>query len=188
MPNTPTGHVIWLTGLSGAGKSTIAQQLVKLYRAASINPILLDGDAVRAAINDPNWGFDTDSRRRGSYIYARLAAMLSGQGHLVIVPTISMFHEVRHWNRQHIAGYFEVYLRVSQHVRQQRDPKALYRQHQSGSNHNMAGLDLTYEEPDNPDLIIDNNGDKSDIAQIAQTIYTQFHQRFTGTANQERPE
>ncbi|GHG69362.1 putative adenylyl-sulfate kinase [Alishewanella longhuensis] len=178
MTKPETGHVIWLTGLSGAGKSTIAHHLVSLCLEHKKRPVLLDGDQVRAAIADPNWGFDIASRRRGSYIYGRLAAMLAQQGHLVIVPTISMFAEVRQWNRQHIPGYFEVYLKVTQQVRQQRDPKALYQQHQAGLNQDMAGLDLLFEEPNSPDLIINNNGDSDNIEPVARQILQQFSQVF----------
>ncbi|MFC4656925.1 adenylyl-sulfate kinase [Rheinheimera marina] len=172
------GHVLWLTGLSGAGKSTIAIELIKLYQQRGIYPVQLDGDKVRAAISDPNWQFDIASRLRGSYIYARLAAMLSEQGHLVIVPTISMFHEVRQWNRDHISRYFEVYLKVSAQVRHQRDPKQLYQRYTDGQHAQMPGLDLAIEEPQHADLVLLNEQGPDSISAISQHIFEQLNVRF----------
>ncbi len=176
-PNN-NGQVLWLTGLSGSGKSTIASALLQLYQQQGVFPVQLDGDKVRAAIADPNWQFDSASRLRGSYIYARLAAMLSEQGHLVIVPTISMFNEVRQWNRQHIEQYFEVYLKVSETVRQQRDPKLLYQKYTDGSNSQMAGMDLPIEEPSSPDLLLLNEEGVATVDTIALQIFKQLNSRY----------
>jgi len=172
LPNT--GRVLWLTGLSGAGKSTVAAEIQRLLVDSGITPLLLDGDQIRQAIADPHWGFDQQSRLMGSYRYARLAALFAGQGHLVIVPTISMFHEVQQWNRQHSPGYFEVYLRTTEQTRRNRDPKVLYKQHLQGVEVAMAGLDLSIQEPQHPDLLIDNDGDHSDVAVIARRVLQQF--------------
>ncbi|MBU1308407.1 MAG: adenylyl-sulfate kinase [Gammaproteobacteria bacterium] len=168
------GRVLWLTGLSGAGKSTIAAEIQKLLIEQGITPLVLDGDQVRRAIADPHWGFDQQSRLMGSYRYARLAALFASQGHTVIVPTISMFHEVQQWNRKHSPHYFEVYLRTTEETRRNRDPKVLYQQHKQGTEVSMAGLDLTIQEPLNPDLLIDNNGDQSVIAATVKLILQQF--------------
>lgn len=172
------GQVLWLTGLSGAGKSTIASTLVSLYKQQGIFPVQLDGDKVRAAISDPYWQFDSSSRLRGSYIYARLSAMLSEQGHLVIVPTISMFHEVRRWNREHIDQYFEVYLKVCAQVRQQRDPKQLYQSYADGHQAQMPGLDLAFEEPEAPDLVVINEQGPDTITKVSLQIFEQLNARY----------
>ncbi len=174
MSNTTAGNIIWLTGLSGAGKSTIAEKLIALFKAQNVIPVVLDGDQVRAAIQDPHWHFDEASRLRGSYIYARLASLFASQGHLVIVPTISMFEEVRQWNRLNNAGYFEVYLKTSHDVRQKRDPKQLYASHNQGKNAEMPGLDLNVELPTSPDLAIDNDGDITTADNVARQIFEAF--------------
>ncbi|WP_052749331.1 adenylyl-sulfate kinase [Rheinheimera mesophila] len=170
----PQGKVLWLTGLSGSGKSTIAaliqNHLIELGRC----PVMLDGDQIRAAIADPHWGYDNESRLIGSYRYARLASLFSSQGHIVIVPTISMFHEVQQWNRAHTPGYFEVYLRTMEQTRRSRDPKVLYRQQKQGQQQEMAGMDLHIEEPLTPDLLIDNDGDQTQIAIVANLIIDAF--------------
>lgn len=178
MSNISLGHIIWLTGLSGAGKSTIAEKLIALFKAQNITPVVLDGDMIRAAIQDPHWKFDEASRLRGSYIYARLASLFASQGHLVIVPTISMFEEVRQWSRQHNKGYFEVYLETSQEIRLRRDPKKLYASHNAGKNAQMPGLDLNIELPTSPDLAIVNNGDISTADDVAKQIVDAFSEQF----------
>lgn len=177
MSNTAKGQVIWLTGLSGARKSTIAEKLITLFKARNLTPVVLDGDQVRAAIQDPHWQFDEASRLRGSYIYARLASLFASQGHLVIVPTISMFEEVRQWNRLHNAGYFEVYLKTSQDVRRKRDPKKLYASHNQGKNAKMPGLDLNVELPTSPDLTIVNEGDITTVDSVARHIFDAFSEQ-----------
>lgn len=162
--------MLWITGLSGSGKSTIALKIRELLLAKNINPIILDGDAVREAIADPHWLYDNRSRLAGSYRYARLANMLVKQGHFVIVPTISMFHEVQQWNRENINRYCEVYLKCDEKIRKKRDPKMLYQQHETGENKHMSGLDVKIEEPLKPDLLINNNGNEKTILRIAQQI------------------
>lgn len=178
MSNSNTGQVLWLTGLSGAGKSTIAEKLIVLFKERGNVPIVLDGDQIRAAIDDPHWLFDEESRLRGSYIYARLASLFASQGHLVIVPTISMFEQVRNWNRKHNTNYFEVYLETSQQVRLNRDPKKLYESHSQGKNAHMPGLDLNIEIPEAPDLTINNNGDITTADEVAKRIFDAFCEQF----------
>lgn len=174
MESISKGSVLWLTGLSGSGKTTIAQKVFEQLTHHSFKPVMLDGDEVRAAINDPHWGFDNKSRLHGSYRYAKLAALLANQGHVVIVPTISMFKEVREWNRINSNGYYEVYIRASELVRIERDPKKLYLMSKQGVNESMAGVDLSVELPCSPDLIIDNNGDISTLNQIVEKLMQKY--------------
>lgn len=172
--HVPQGRVLWLTGLSGAGKSTIAAMLQERLLAQGIQALILDGDQVRSAINDPHWQYDLESRLKGSYRYSKLALIAANQGHTVIVPTISMFHEVQKWNKDNIPGYFEVYLKVSEEVRKIRDPKVLYQGYQAGNNQDMAGLDLRVEEPLAPNLIIENNGSVNSLTSVCDKILSAF--------------
>ena len=87
--------------------------------------------------------------------------MLSSQGFNVICCTIAMFHSVRDWNRKNISNYKEIYLKVSPEVLIARDQKNLYSKHKNGTIKNIMGLDLSFEEPINPNIVIENNGDKS---------------------------
>lgn len=178
-----TGSVIWLTGLSGSGKSTIAKAMQKNFMDKGLSSIILDGDDVRAAIQDPYWKFDKPSRIRGSYRYSKLAKLIAEQEQIVIVPTISMFEEVRVWNRCNIPGYFEVYLRTSQSTRESRDPKLLYKKNKSGQNELMAGVDLSIELPSNPNIIIDNNGSLESLPFVIKEIITSYY-NYVGLENE----
>ena len=148
--------MIWITGLAGAGKSSVAEALRAQLAAASRRAILLDGDRLRAIFSGPQ-KFDPDSRKALAFQYARLCRELSDQGFDVICATISMFHEVQAWNRTHIAGYVEVYLRVPLDILKARDQKGLYSRGEKAGP--VAGLDYPAEEPIAPDLVIDHHGD-----------------------------
>ena len=148
------GRVFWITGLSGAGKSTVAALLAERFRDRGIPAILLDGDRLRAVMA-PDAGHTASDRRRLAFAYARLCGELAGQGFVVVCATVSMFQAVRDWSRSEIPGYREIYLRVPLSVIEARDPKGLYR---SGAV-DVVGVDVPAEAPENPDLIIENHGD-----------------------------
>lgn len=170
------GRVLWLTGLSGAGKSTIAEKIQHHLLQRNITPLILDGDLVRAAVDDPHWEFDNKSRLSGSFRYSRLASLAASQGLTVIVPTISMFHDVHKWNRQNIENYFEVYLRTKEKTRRLRDPKVLYAQQQTTEKSDMVGIGHVLQAPLKPDMLIDNNTkfDEQAISDLALTITDRF--------------
>lgn len=144
--------VIWLTGLSGAGKTTIAIELVQLIKDMNLPVVLLDGDLMREAMSDPNYGYDKNSRIQGAYRYSRFAKMFSDQGLIVVVSTISMYHEVRDFNRKNLSHYYEVFIHADEETRKKRDPKKLYQTNQS-----MVGDQTDLELPINPNLTIHNH-------------------------------
>ena len=149
----PSGWVYWVTGLSGAGKTTVATLLRDRFRSVREGVVLLDGDRLREVLA-PEAGHSPDERKRLALTYARLCRELAEQGLIVVCATISMFNGVREWNRTHIPNYREIYLRVPSQVRVARDPKGLYR----GNVADMVGVDIDQEEPVAPDLIVDNHG------------------------------
>jgi len=105
------GRVFWITGLSGAGKTSLGRELSSRLRAAGRPVIFLDGDALRNAIAE-DLDHTAASRRKSAMRNARMCRMLAEQGADVVCATISLFHEVQRWNRENIPGYREVYLRV----------------------------------------------------------------------------
>lgn len=147
------GRVFWLTGMSGAGKTTVGEILSTRLRKAGLPVAFLDGDRLRAAIA-PDAGHDPEQRRRLAFSYARLSRELARQDLIVVIATVSMFHDVRDWNRANIGGYREIYLHVPLEYRMARDPKGLYRR----STVDMVGVDIAAEIPASPDLRIDNFG------------------------------
>ena len=160
---TTCGRVIWITGLSGAGKTTLARALLPHLPHA----ILLDGDEMREALGELGGGFDTASRKRLALTYARWARLLAQQGFTVVVATISLFHEVHAWNRANLPKYLEVFLDVSEDVRRQRDPKGLYKGQARGQVPEMAGIETQVELPLRPHVRLTQHCDlDSATAQI----------------------
>ena len=150
------GKVLWVTGLSGAGKTTLALELVKRLRKEGAPVIFLDGDELRevfgaASINAKNHG--REGRLNLAMQYSHLCRVLAGQGFIVVIATISLFREVHQWNRQNLPGYFEIYLKVPVEELRRRDPKGIYKKYDAGEIQNVAGLDLKVDEPLKADLI-----------------------------------
>ena len=109
------GKVIWITGLSGAGKTTLATELVSCLRDNNDKPVLLDGDVFRDLLKLPNLMVDEHSREVRISLalkYGLMCQLLASQGITVVIATISMFEEVYTWNRMNLPNYFEVYLKV----------------------------------------------------------------------------
>ncbi|QJB55729.1 adenylyl-sulfate kinase [Pseudodesulfovibrio sp. zrk46] len=143
--------VIWITGLSGAGKTTMARQLAVQLEGKGLSPVLLDGDAVREAIGDENCGHDRHCRLVNAYRICRLAKMIADQGRIVIVATMSLFHEIHEWNRANYPSYYEVLLECDADVLKQRDSKGHY-----GRGENLPGIDIVPELPLKADIVLCN--------------------------------
>jgi cytidine diphosphoramidate kinase len=158
-----TGAVVWITGLSGAGKTTVAGLVTDALRAGGRPPVLLDGDRIRAALPVPA-GYDAPARRALAGCYGRLALELAGQGHLVLCATVSMFHAVHAWNRRHLPGYLEVWLRAPLPELRGRDTRGVY----AGASAVGAGIEP--ELPRAADLVIDNHPPVSAAAAAAAVL------------------
>ena len=145
-----TGQVIWITGLSGAGKTTVAEQLTLRIRELGLNPILLDGDVLRDLFKNTgaiSQTYNREARIKLALKYAHMCKILSSQGFTVVIATISMFREVYAWNRANLPNYFEVYLKVPLDELRLRDFKKIYQRYDAGELNNVAGLDLRIDEP-----------------------------------------
>lgn len=154
------GTVFWITGLSGAGKTTIGQLFAKKLKLKHLNLIYLDGDQLREVFDTTNQ-HSQEFRKKQARQYSRMCAMLATQGSYVVCTTISMYQEIRDYNREKIANYKEIYIRVPMETLIQRDQKNLYTKSIKGEINNVMGLDLPFEEPLAPDLVIDNKGNNS---------------------------
>jgi adenylylsulfate kinase-like enzyme/phosphohistidine swiveling domain-containing protein len=176
----PRGQVFWITGLSGAGKTTVGKELWRRLRAAGRSAVLLDGDAVREVISE-DLGHSTANRRKSAMRNARLCRLLSSQGVDVVCPTISLFHEVQRWSRENIPGYCEIFLRVPMDELRRRDAKGIYAAAHRGDLRDVVGLDVPAELPESPDLVLDNFGALDEVAAV-ERIWTQCVAHEAGAA------
>lgn len=159
------GTVYWITGLSGAGKTTIGKLFYEKMREKYPNTVFLDGDAMRKVFGD-DLGYTREERRKCAMRYSRLCAMLQEQGMNVICCTISMFDSVREWNRANISSYKEIYVKVSMDTLRKRDQKGLYSGFTEEKQKEVVGVHMEIEEPKCPDLILQNDGSLTPEEQV----------------------
>jgi adenylylsulfate kinase-like enzyme len=164
-----TGRVYWFTGLSGAGKTTIGRLFFGMLRARNAAAVLLDGDILREVFGN-DLGHSREERLKSAMRNSRLCKMLSDQGIDVVCATISLFRECQEWNRAHMPGYHEIYLRVPMTVLLERDQKQLYSRALRGEVKDVMGIDVPMEEPSRPELIVENDGSEKPAA-LAQRIF-----------------
>ncbi len=151
-----TPRIIWLTGLSGAGKSTIANLLEKKLLAESRHSYLLDGDNVRHGLNK-DLGFTAADRVENIRRVAEIAKLMLDAGLIVITSFISPFKAEREMARTLFDEdeFIEVFVAASLEVCEQRDPKGLYFKARAGELRNFTGIDSPYEPPTSPELVLD---------------------------------
>ena len=147
------GSVIWLTGISGSGKSTIAK-LLKQKLESLVNDLhLLDGDDIRDFF-EGDLGYSHRERVMNVRRVAFAASLLAEHGVLVIVANIAPYYEVRDFIRRKTKNYIQVYVKASLEEVRRRDVKGFYRKHEKGEIKDIIGVDDEYEEPRSPDLIV----------------------------------
>jgi len=151
------GAVVFLTGLSGAGKSTIAEALAASLRADGRRVSIVDGDELRR-LETANLGFDAASRERNVRRAAEIAAERAAAGATVITARIAPFERSRAEARaivEAVAPFLLVWIRTPLAIAEARDPKGLYVRARAGEIADFTGIDSPFEEPATPDLVID---------------------------------
>ena len=146
--------VIWLTGLSSAGKTTIGLALLQEIRKMGLPVEFLDGDKLRKILS-PELGFSRRERELHARRVAYMSYLLSKNGVLTIVALISPFKESRNYARKLIATFIEVWVKCSLQTCKMRDPKGLYRKAKLGEINQMTGIQSPYEPPSNAELVLD---------------------------------
>jgi bifunctional enzyme CysN/CysC len=148
--------VIWFTGLSGAGKSTIANLLEQQLHAAGRHTYLLDGDNVRHGLNN-DLGFTHEDRVENIRRVAEVARLMTDAGLIVLVALISPFRADRLMARELLpeGEFIEVFVDTPLAVAESRDPKGLYKKARRGDLKNFTGVDSPYEPPDRPEIRLD---------------------------------
>lgn len=178
--NENQGRLYWITGLSGAGKTTIGTQLYYAIKEKYQNIILLDGDLLKTLVDDVP-GYSNEERLKRAYKYARICKALVDQGLIVVCCTIAMYEEVRQWNRANNDEYVEVFLDVPKDVLKSRDKKDIYKMQSSGQLSNVVGVDIEVDFPKHPDLTIVNDGSLtvSECVEKILSVDVQFNKRVT---------
>jgi len=167
--NGHKGQVLWLTGLSGSGKSTIANALEKELYAQGKKTYILDGDNVRHGLNK-DLGFTDKDRIENIRRVAEVAKLMCDAGLIVITAFISPFRSEREMARSLFQenDFKEIYISTPLKVAEKRDPKGLYKKARQGKIPNFTGIDSPYEKPTKPDLEI--NTSKTTLQESVQKI------------------
>lgn len=147
--------VIWLTGLSGAGKTTIAKALQAKYIKHKVYPVVLDGDEIRLAIKQD--GFDEESRKKHNKNVGYIASLFEKQGNIVIVSLISPYDDTRDEIRKMCKNFIEVYVSTNLDDCIKRDVKGLYKKALSGEIKDFTGISAPYYPPKNAEITLNTS-------------------------------
>jgi len=165
------GFVIWLTGLPGSGKTTIAQRLLRELKARNLKVELFDGDEVRRNLSK-GLGFSKEDRDTHNKRIIYVCKLLTRNGVNTIVSLISPYRSTRAYARENLPKFVEVYLKCSIEECIKRDPKGLYKKALAGEITNMTGIQDPYEEPLNPEVLLDTEHDssKNNVAKVIKKL------------------
>ena len=155
--NGHKGCVIWYTGLSGSGKSTVANEVEKSLMKLGVKSYLLDGDNVRYGLNS-DLGFTKEDREENIRRIGEVAKLFADSGTVTGVAFISPYRADRKRARDIVEGsglaFLEIYVKCPLEVCEKRDPKGLYKKARNGEIKNFTGLDAPYEEPTECELVL----------------------------------
>jgi len=154
--NRHESAILWFTGLSGSGKSTVANELEKILHELTIRTFILDGDNIRHGLSK-DLSFSDDDRKENIRRIGEVAKLLVESGTMTLTTFISPFRQERASIRQLMKAneYLEIYVKCSLEMCEQRDVKGLYAKARKGEIKKFTGIDSPYEEPENPDITID---------------------------------
>jgi adenylylsulfate kinase len=164
--------VIWLVGMSGAGKSVIGRATYAKLKEHDPSTVYVDGDEIREIFRHDRGTepYTIDGRRRNAERIRELCAWLDRQGINVVCAILSIFEETHEWNRQTYSEYFEVFVDAPVEILVERNPKDLYRRAARGEVGDVVGVQIPFEPPRHPDLVIDNGREMVDPEAAAQLI------------------
>jgi len=167
------GFVVWLTGLPGSGKTTIARELEPELKKRGWPVEVLDGDEIRQNLSK-GLGFSREDRETHLKRVTYVAKLLSRNGVAVIAAFISPYRNIREYARQETTNFVEVYVKCSVEACAQRDPKGLYKKASAGQIKDLTGPQDLYEEPLNPGLVVDT--ERLTVAESVHEINSKLHE------------
>jgi cytidine diphosphoramidate kinase len=161
--------ITWIIGLAGSGKTSIGREVHALLKQRNPATVLLDGDQFRNIMGE-DLGHGIEERRRNGWRMARMCAFLDEQNIDVVCCILSLFPDQREWCRRTFNRYFEVYVDVPMDELIRRDQKGLYSRALAGKIENVAGVDIPFPPPEQPDLIISNVVPRTEFRSLANNI------------------
>lgn len=167
--NGHNGAVLWFTGLSACGKSTIANTVDHLLHVRGIHTFVLDGDNIRFGLNK-NLGFSAEDRAENIRRIGEVAKLFADAGVITLTAFISPYRADRDKVRELLqpGEFVEIYVKASVETCEQRDPKGLYKKARAGEIKGFTGIDDPYEAPEKPELILDS--DNRGIDELASEV------------------
>ena len=169
------GCVIFLTGISGSGKSSIANEASRMLFDEGRLSYVLDGDNIRCGLNC-DLGFSKEDRRENIRRASEVAALFADAGVIVFAAFICPYKSMRESARKRIGkGYIEAYVRCGMKEAERRDPKGLYRRARGGLIRDFTGVDAPYEEPESPDIELDS--EKEGVCPNAERVLALLKER-----------
>jgi len=168
------GFVLWMTGLSGAGKTTIALALEKELRVRGIRIERLDGDTVRQSLTK-DLGFSKEDRDKNIERVTFVAKLLSRNNVVVLASFISPYHETRDYVRNETTNFIEVFVDAPLDVCIERDVKGMYKKALAGEIPHFTGVSDPYESPETPDIHV--RTDQETVEQSVQGVLTWLEER-----------
>ncbi len=163
-PIQPKGFTLWFTGLSGSGKSTIAERVALKLERKGIPVEILDGDVVRTHLSK-GLSFSREDRDENIKRVGFVCQLLTRNGVVAVASVISPYREAREYNRQKIKNFVEVYTRCPVEVCEERDLKGLYQRARAGEIKGFTGVDDPYEPPLNPEVTC-----KTDVESVEESV------------------
>lgn len=163
------GVVLWFTGLSGSGKSTVANEVAYKLHSMGKLTYVLDGDNIRHGLNK-NLGFSPEDRNENIRRISEVANLFADAGIIAITAFISPYRKYRNFCRELVGDgrFIEVYAKASLETCEKRDPKGMYKKAREGIIKDFTGIDAPYEEPESPELIVDT--DEEAVEESAEKV------------------
>lgn len=152
--------LIWITGLSGSGKTTIGKEVYKRLKEQYINTIFLDGDSFREILGNDLAHTSKDRLKNAKRIH-RMCKFLVSQNINVVCATMSLYKEIHELNRSEIQNYFEIFIECDIDELIRRDQKGLYSKAIQGERDDVVGVNLPFDKPLNCEIIIENSEQKN---------------------------
>ena len=179
--------VLWFTGLSGSGKTTIARAIERQLRNQEIEAVVLDGDDVRRQLSR-DLGFSAKDRAENMRRISILAGEATQEGLIALVAAISPYREIRSEVRAHHPVFLEVFVDAPLHVCEQRDPKGLYARARAGAIQQFTGVSDVYEAPLSPDVQCrtDKETVEESCAKVLAALDTALKRASFSSADRER--